>query len=154
MRSYALHPPSPLQAFKSVSTSQFQRLADMMSPVLDRLTQALHRSPDIVVLAFFLTMLFLTIQILNWARRVVMFWTRMALRLVFWSAIIALGAMVWQRGLEATARDMMTIGQQLIGYAAMVRDIWMREYQKYEAQERAGRAAGRSGAGYAASRGR
>ena len=45
---------------------------------------------------------------------------------------------VWQRGPEAVAADLAVLVRRLALYAAMVRDIWLTEYRKYDAQTRAG----------------
>ena len=109
----------------------------ILGPVLDRLTQALHDSPDVVVLGFFLMVLLLVVQILSWISRALMFWTRLAFRVLFWSGVAAAAAIVWQRGIATTAADLVTVGGWVLGYAVIVKDIWVREYQKYEAQAKA-----------------
>lgn len=108
----------------------------IIGPMLDRLTQALHDSPDIVVLGFFVVILLLVVQLLSWISRVMMFWTRLAFRILFWSAVVAVASVVWQRGIGTTIGDLVNIGGKLMGYAVIVKDIWIREYQKYEAQSK------------------
>lgn len=157
LQEHVLDPKSPFQVFKHGAVFAIQKLVNIMwpflVPVFDRLTQALHSSPDIVVLTFFLVLVFLVFQILNWMRRVLMFWTRIALRLVFWTGIVALVAVVWQRGLEASMKDAIAIGNWLLGYGAILKDVWLREYRRYEAQAKSQRSSSR-GSRYASSRGR
>lgn len=124
----------------------------VLGPVLDRLVQALHDSPDLVVLGFFLVVLLIVLQMLSWISRAMMFWTRLAFRLLFWSAVVAAVAVVWQRGIGTTIGDVVNIGGKLMGYAVIVKDIWVREYQKYEAQAKSH--GGPSGYKLGASRGR
>ncbi len=124
-----------------------------VEPAVDRVTLALYNSPDIVVLVFVVLVIALTIQVLAWVRRIMMWWTRLAFRVVFWTFVIGLIAAVWERGLEASLRDAIVIASKIAGYAAAVKDIWMREYQKYDAQSRAGSSpklggAGRGGAAF------
>lgn len=119
----------------------------VLSPIFDRLIQALHSSPDIVVLGFFLVILLVIMQILSWLRRAIVFWTRIAFRMAFYAAIVAVAASVWQRGLEASWSDAAFIGSKLLTYGGMVKDIWLREYQRYEqqAQKTRGGYEGRTG---------
>lgn len=109
-------------------------MAPILGPVLDRLTQALYSSPDIVVLGFFCLILLLVFQILAWLRRALVFWTRLAFRMAFYAGLVALAASVWQRGLEASWSDAVAIGGTVLKYGGWVKDIWMKEYRKYEEQ--------------------
>jgi hypothetical protein len=109
-----------------------------LEPLLDRVARALNNSPDFVVLIFVLIVAAIVLQLLVWVRRVIMWWTNLAFRLVFWLCLGLFISMVWQRGFEASLRDAVVIGGKIMGYAAVVKDIWLREYRKYEAQTRAG----------------
>lgn len=125
-------------------------MAPVLAPLLDRLTQALYSSPDIVVLGFFCLILVLVFQVLSWLRRALVFWTRIAFRMVFYAGLVALAASVWQRGLEASWSDAMAVGATLLKYGGWVKDVWMSEYQKYEQQgqqTRGGYSSPRAGAG-------
>lgn len=106
----------------------------VLGPALDRLTRALHDSPDLVVLGFFVLVLVFVVQLLSWLSRAMLFWTRLALRVLFWSAVAAVAAVVWQRGIGRTVGDVVDVGGKLVGYAVVVKDIWVREYHKYDAQ--------------------
>lgn len=46
---------------------------------------------------------------------------------------------MWQRGFEESARDVVLVGGKVAGYAAVVKDIWLTEYKKYEGQQNMGR---------------
>ncbi|KAH8910600.1 hypothetical protein BR93DRAFT_955687 [Coniochaeta sp. PMI_546] len=109
-------------------------MAPIIGPILDRLTQALYSSPDIVVLGFFCLILVLVLQILSWLRRALVFWTRIAFRMAFYAGLVALAASVWQRGFEASWSDAVAIGNTLLKYGGWVKDIWINEYRKYEQQ--------------------
>jgi hypothetical protein len=105
---------------------------------MDRFARTLQESPDFVFFGFLLAVLFLAFQVLVWVQRTISFFTRLAFRAVLWSMLgLALMAM-WQRGPEAVAGDVVTVVSKLLGYAAIVKDIWLSEYQKYDAQTRAG----------------
>lgn len=110
-------------------------MAPLLEPLLDRLARALRDSPDVVVLALFVLALFLALRVLAWARRVVLWLTALLFRVVFWSCVAALGAVVYRRGMEQTARDVVVVGAKIAGYGAAVRDVWWKEYRRYEAQQ-------------------
>lgn len=55
------------------------------------------------------------------------FFTYLMLRLSFWGAIALLVAGVWQRGLEQSVNDAVSIGKILLGK-------WTEESQKYNQQ--------------------
>ena len=65
-----------------------------------------------------------------------LFWMRLAFRLLGWSLVILLLATAWQRGLEQSAQDVFAAAMRVMGYAAVVRDVWVREYERYQEQER------------------
>lgn len=65
-----------------------------------------------------------------------MLWfTALLMRIVFWSCVVAGLAVVYQRGMEQTARDVVVIGAKIAGYGAAIRDVWWKEYRRYEAQQ-------------------
>ncbi|OIW35465.1 hypothetical protein CONLIGDRAFT_710648 [Coniochaeta ligniaria NRRL 30616] len=138
LQEYVLQPDSTVAVIKRQLTGTLQKALGMMAPVLgpvfDRLTQALYSSPDIVVLGFFCVILLLVFQILSWLRRALVFWTRIAFRMAFYAGLVALAASVWQRGLEASWADAVSIGGMLLKYGGWVKDTWMNEYRKYEQQ--------------------
>ncbi|KAL2178498.1 uncharacterized protein P884DRAFT_240302 [Thermothelomyces heterothallicus CBS 202.75] len=71
-------------------------------------------------------------------RRVMLFWTRLAFRMLFWSAAALLASAVWQRGVERSARDAVVAASRLAGWLAGAADLFWHEYEKArEAQARA-----------------
>ncbi|KAI2626216.1 hypothetical protein GGS21DRAFT_540942 [Xylaria nigripes] len=142
LQDHVLHPSSTLRTFSSHALFALQRAALMLQPVLspvaDRAMRALQESPDVVFFGVLLAAFFTVFQILIWVQRTISFFTRLAFRAVLWTLIgLALMA-IWQRGPEAVATDVVVIVSKLVGYAAIVKEIWLREYQKYDAQTRAG----------------
>ncbi|KAK3330418.1 hypothetical protein B0H66DRAFT_611936 [Apodospora peruviana] len=146
-----LAPSSPVQSLRrtavATASSASRQMWPVVAPLADRLMQALYASPDIVVLIVFLFILLVAVQILNWTRRVMMCLTVLAFRLAFYAGLVALAAAVWQRGLEASVRDAVVVGSKLYGYAMGLKDVFVREYQRYEAQQ-AQAAAGGGGGSY------
>lgn len=112
-----------------------------ITPLLDRATQAIAGSPDAVVLVFLLAFVVFVVQLLAYLQRIMLFWTRLALRMMFWSVILALGAIIYQRGWEQSARDATVLGKQALSFGTMIQEVFMREYRKYDDMEKAGRVA-------------
>ena len=63
---------------------------------------------------------------------------------------------MYQRGLYETTRDLVVIGGKIGGYLAVLKDVWMAEYERYsEAQNVGGPGVGRGmGGGRGRSSGR
>lgn len=64
-------------------------------------------------------------RVMGFMQRMVAFGARLIFSLVFYGAIVVLGMMVYQRGVERTAGDLM-------GWAAEVQRVWVREYGRWE----------------------
>jgi len=81
-------------------------------------------------------------------RQAVMFWVRMATRLLFWGTILVCGVYVWGRGVDGAVDDVRVYGGALV-------DMWTREYDKYDnMQKQAKVAAQMDGAGRKGYKGR
>lgn len=100
-------------------------------------------TPALLTFIIFVVVMLLMIQILSWMRSIIAFWVRLMLRLTFWTAMAALIAFVWQRGLAASLHDIETGVRQIM-------IIYRREYARWEnhmdqtTQGRAGRANAKS----------
>lgn len=147
LNQHVLSPSSPFQTLRRqfadlLSTLYNEVMTPVLRPVLDRAAQALINSPDVVVLAAAVVVLLLALQVLLWVRRVVAWFTALVLRLVFWSCVAAVVAAVWQRGPDQAARDLAAFVGVVSGYATLLfrytRDVWLREYERYEAQQSQG----------------
>ncbi|KAB8068189.1 nuclear pore assembly and biogenesis-domain-containing protein [Aspergillus leporis] len=62
--------------------------------------------PDLVSVLILALVLIISLKVLDYARRVVMFWVTLALRLVWWGFILGAGWYVYNAGLEKTGRDL------------------------------------------------
>ncbi|KAJ5777326.1 Nuclear pore assembly and biogenesis protein APQ12 [Penicillium odoratum] len=62
--------------------------------------------PDLLSVFMLVVILFISLKILDYARRLVMFWVMLAFRLVFWGSLIGLGLYVYQVGVENAGRDL------------------------------------------------
>lgn len=84
------------------------------------LIKALTQKPDLATLALLLLILFLSLKILNMLVNTVMFWFRLAARLMFWGSLTAVGLWMWTRGPAGVIEDMSFWGQ-----------AWTEEYKYF-----------------------
>ncbi|KAH7330386.1 hypothetical protein BKA65DRAFT_58174 [Rhexocercosporidium sp. MPI-PUGE-AT-0058] len=85
---------APLRTFQTLTDN----LTPLITPYLTTLLNTLHTSPAILSLAALLLLAILALQILLFVRRILMFWFRMVMRLVFWGVVVLIVSVVWQRG--------------------------------------------------------
>ncbi|KAK4199579.1 hypothetical protein QBC40DRAFT_80440 [Triangularia verruculosa] len=150
LETHLLDPSSPFNTALSKSYSLLSdfityQLWPVLEPSMDTAAKCLHDSPQIVSVAILLGAIFVIVQIMSFVNRVIRFWTMMAIRLVFWSAIGLLVSMAWQRGLEQSVRDVIVMGSTVYGWVEGVVGVWVREY---EAHQRASQGQPRSKGGY------
>jgi hypothetical protein len=162
LNQHVLNPSSPFQTLRRqfadlLSTLYNEIMSPLLRPVLDRVMQALNNSPDVVILAFAVVILLLALQVLLWVRRVVAWFTALVLRLVFWSCVAAVVAAVWQRGPDQAVKDLAAFVGVVAGYAGLVyrytKNVWLKEYERYEAQQQGYGAAAGQGYPHMAARG-
>ncbi|KAI1840169.1 hypothetical protein JX265_006274 [Neoarthrinium moseri] len=148
LSDHVLARETPFQATLRWAQSAVQRGAaaawPVVQPVLARVSDVLSDSPDIVFVMTLVGIAFAALQIALWVHRVMMFWTRLVSRLLLWAVVAALLAAVWQRGPEAVLRDAVVLGSKAVGYATIVKNIWLAEYDKYDSQTKNSRKAGRA----------
>jgi hypothetical protein len=123
-----------LRSLHTLLNGTVAALYPILQPVLVRVGTMLSDSPDFVFVLSLVAIFFAALQTLLWVHRVMMFWTRLMGRLLLWSLVAAVLAMAWQRGPEAVIRDAVVFVSKAAGYAALVKDIWLAEYNKYDAQ--------------------
>lgn len=147
LQAHLLGPSSTLQQLKR---HLVDLAAPLAAPLFARLDRLLASSPDVVLLVAVALALVLVVQVLAWVRRAVAWATRLLLRLAFWSGVALGVAFVWQRGPEQTARDVVVVISKIVGFGAAMRDVWVSEYRRYEAQGNQGGGGGIGGEyGYA-----
>lgn len=141
VHQHALRADAPLQVYfnqaRVSATRSTAKLYPYVQPYVEKLLEVTGGS-EAAGLLVPLAILAVAFIVLNWIRRALLFWTRLAMRAVFWASLVALAAWVWQRGLEASARDVVYAGGKIAGYATVVKEIWLSEYKKYEGQQNMG----------------
>ncbi|KAL2019503.1 hypothetical protein VTK56DRAFT_9619 [Thermocarpiscus australiensis] len=108
------------------------QMAPLLTAALDRLLALVSdsSSSNVVAAALVLVLAALLLQVLALLRRLLLFATRLALRAAFWSAAVLLAAAVYQRGLQASARDALALLDALSGWVVGVAEVWWREYER------------------------
>ncbi|EKJ79802.1 hypothetical protein HYE67_008353 [Fusarium culmorum] len=139
VQKHILSPRSPVQVVVRNVLVQAQNVIDtvtpIVEPILDRVMILLAENQGLVGVIASLLVLATVVIILNWIRRLLMWWTRMAMRIMTWAFMFALAAWIWERGVFESARDMTVIGARILGYLAVIKDVWLQEYDRYEAQQ-------------------
>lgn len=90
----------------------------IIDPLSTLLTSA---CPDYISVLLLVAILFISLKILDYARRVVLWWVGLAVRLLWWSAIFAAGYYVYTVGLVQTGRD---VGWVLGALGGFVEGFW------------------------------
>ncbi|PTB64456.1 hypothetical protein BBK36DRAFT_1143273 [Trichoderma citrinoviride] len=149
--THILSPTSPLQALKRHLLLQARRLQPAVQPVLDRALEQLSSHQAALDVLLPLATVVATVVVLNWVRRLVLWWTRLVFRALFWALVAVFAAWVWNRGVVESARDAAVLGAKVAGYVAVLKDVWVDEYKRYEGQQASGKwdeySARRSGGG-------
>ncbi|KAF5023305.1 hypothetical protein F66182_4613 [Fusarium sp. NRRL 66182] len=139
IQKHILHPGSPVQVIVQNVLVQAQNLVDtaapLLEPLFDRIMIALAENQGLVGVVASLAVLATVLVVLNWIRRLLMWWTRLAMRVAMWAVLFAIGAWIWERGVFDSARDMAVVGGKIVGYLAVIKDVWLQEYDRYEAQQ-------------------
>lgn len=74
----------------------------ILSPLSSLLTSS---TPDLVTVFLLLLILFLSLKILDYTRRMVLFWVWLVFRVVFWGVILAVGYWVYSVGVERAGTE-------------------------------------------------
>ncbi|CAL3970908.1 unnamed protein product [Diplocarpon coronariae] len=138
MQDYAIHAIQALHTAEPytrpvrsyISTIRAQS-APILLPYLNKAASLAQESPAILSLGVLLLLLVLIMQILAFVRRVMLFWVRLAMRLVFWACVVLLVSVVWQRGVGRTVTDAASWTEELRG-------VWWREYRRWEGYQTQG----------------
>ncbi|KAJ5740634.1 Nuclear pore assembly and biogenesis protein APQ12 [Penicillium malachiteum] len=72
--------------------------------------------PDLLTVLMFVTILFISLRILDYARRLVMFWVMLAFRVFFWGSLLGLCWYVYTVGVENAGRDIGWIWGVVMGF--------------------------------------
>lgn len=107
---------------------QFLSLVNSARSYITPLIEQVAQKPDLATVALLLVILFVSLKLLNMVYQTLLFWLRMARRVVVWGGLAALAVWMYSRGPEGAAAD--------VQYWY---DMWMGEYQRWKEQERVAR---------------
>jgi hypothetical protein len=62
--------------------------------------------PDLLSICLLAIIILVSLKILDYACRVIMFWVVLAFRIVFWGSLLGVGYYVYRVGVEDAARDL------------------------------------------------
>lgn len=62
-------------------------------------------APDILTLGILAIALVISLKVLDYMRKAIIYWISMAIRLAMWVSVIGVGIYVWQRGVEQSFED-------------------------------------------------
>ncbi|KAJ5152074.1 Nuclear pore assembly and biogenesis protein APQ12 [Penicillium capsulatum] len=61
--------------------------------------------PDLLSIALLVIIFYISLRVLDYARRVIMFWVMLAFRLVFWGSVLGFAWYVYRVGIDTAGRD-------------------------------------------------
>jgi hypothetical protein len=114
-----------LRPVRRFVTSAQQTTYPVILPYLNRAAVLAQDSPAILSVGVLLLLLLIAMQVLNFIRRLMVFWFRLCVRLAFWAVVVLVISAVWQRGLQRTMED-------LVGWGMELRDVWQKEYKRWD----------------------
>ena len=87
----------------------YRRIFPTLYPIYVLSNNALHSlstdAPDILTLAVLAIALIVSLRILDYMRRTIMYWVGLAFKMGLWILIGGLGVYVWQRGFDRSVED-------------------------------------------------
>jgi Nuclear pore assembly and biogenesis len=114
-----------LRPVRRFVTSAQQTTYPVILPYLNRAAVLAQDSPAILSVGVLLLLLLIAMQVLNFIRRLMVFWFRLCVRLAFWAVVVLVISAVWQRGLQRTMED-------LVGWGMELGDVWQKEYKRWD----------------------
>ncbi|KAL1862120.1 hypothetical protein Plec18170_000944 [Paecilomyces lecythidis] len=100
---------SSMKNIQSLTTAQLSsiRTAYLDPYIIQPLSSLLASStPDLVSVLLLALILLISLKVLDYARRVIMFWITLAFRLVFWGTVIGVAYYVYTAGVDKTVKDL------------------------------------------------
>ncbi|KAL1996789.1 hypothetical protein VTN49DRAFT_7654 [Thermomyces lanuginosus] len=94
---------------------------------LSSLLSSSASTADLLPVLITLLALYISLRILDYARRVIVFWVTLFFRLVFWSAVLVFGLYAYQVGLERALTEVRWVVGVLIRFAGELMAALLRE---------------------------
>jgi hypothetical protein len=100
--SYLLSSNNPFRPYILPFLSYTSIIKAYTAPIIQAVTQ----KPDLATIALLLLIIFLSLKILNMLLSTVMFWFRLATKIIFWGSLAIAGLWMWTRGPEGVLEDL------------------------------------------------
>lgn len=114
--SYLLSSNNPFRPYILPLLSYTSIVKAYTAPLLTAVTQ----KPDLATIALLLVIIFFSLKILNMLVSTVMFWIRLATKVIFWGSLAIAGLWMWTRGPEGVLQD--------LGHWS---NVWTEEYKHF-----------------------
>jgi len=118
-----------LRPIRSALSTLQSRTYTLLFPYLNRALLLLQSSPNLISVGLLVLFLLIALQILNFVRRIMMWW----IRVMWWVTVVSVLALVvsavWQRGPERVGREVWEWGNHLS-------DVWWREYRRWDGYQK------------------
>ncbi|CAG8110033.1 unnamed protein product [Penicillium olsonii] len=88
----------------------------LIEPLSEFMASHSSSTPDLLTICLLAIILFISLKILGYAYRVVMFWVTLVFRLVFWGSLIAVGYHIYNVGPEKSYQDFGWLWGVLYGF--------------------------------------
>jgi hypothetical protein len=106
----------------------------MFQPVLAAAASFLDNSEGFANYAIAIGAVVAIPLLVNSILRTLSWFARATMRLAYYAVLIALAAMVYQRGVLVCARDAMTVMRNAVTYFMLMKNIFLAEYRRYDEQ--------------------
>lgn len=93
----------------------------IIHPISAFLTLTTSNTPDLLSILLLVLILFLSLKILDYTRRLVMFWVGFAVKLMFWGVVLSVGWWIYEVGVERAGRE---VGWVLGVGRGFVEEFW------------------------------
>ncbi|KAJ5713976.1 Nuclear pore assembly and biogenesis protein APQ12 [Penicillium malachiteum] len=101
--------------------------------------------PDLMTVLIMVVILFFSLKLLDYMRRLVMFWVTLAFQVLFWGSVLGLGWYVYTVGVENAGRDLGWIWGVVMGF---VQDFQARAAASSGGKSGAGTGSWKKGGGW------
>ena len=118
-----------LQAYGPYARQFYSAVTIAKSYVLSLVDQV-SRKPDLATIALLLVIVFVSLKILNMLWETLMFWIRLARKIVVWGGLLAFALWMYNRGPEGVMEDVNYWWQ-----------VWNQDYDYWKERERVARMA-------------
>jgi len=117
--AYATYTPYLWPFYNALNT-----VKSWILPIIDQIS---HK-PDLATIALLLVIVLVSLKILDMLWQTVIFWFKLAKRILFWGGLAALGLWLWSRGPEGMMQDVQ-----------YWQEAWSSEYGYWKEQEKMAR---------------